>query len=296
MVSKLKAIDPKQAEPSKPKILIFGREGVGKTWTSMDFPSVYYIDTEGGGNRDHYTDKLKKSGGMYFGPDQGSQSFEEVTGQVKALATEKHSFKTVVLDSASKLMAIEVGTETDRLMDDGKKIEYGVEKKPAARHARRINGWIDKIDMNVIIISHQKAEYAKGEQVGVTYDAWDKIGYDLDLVLNIVKEGNSRKARVVKSRLLEFPEGTSFNWSYEEFSNRYGREVIERAATQIELASPDQIKELVGLLAIVKLPDGQEEKWLKTKKVESWEDMDSASITGAIAHIRKTYLAPSTKE
>ena len=67
--SKLRAVDPKAASPSKPKILIFGKPGVGKTWTSLDFPSVYYIDTEGGADLNHYTDKLKKAGGVYFGPD-----------------------------------------------------------------------------------------------------------------------------------------------------------------------------------------------------------------------------------
>src|SRR5262249_38170256 len=104
--SKLKAVDPKAAEPSKPKILIFGKPGVGKTWGSLDFPSVYYIDTEGGADLKHYTDKLTKAGGMYFGPEQGSLSFASVLEQIQALATERHSFRTVVIDSISKLMNV----------------------------------------------------------------------------------------------------------------------------------------------------------------------------------------------
>lgn len=286
-MSKLKAVDPKKAEPTKPKILIFGIEGVGKTWASMDFPSVYYIDTEGGANRSHYTDKLKASGGMYFGPDQGSQSFDEVTEQIKALATENHKFKTVVIDSASKLMSIEVGKETDRLMDDGKKIEFSIEKKPAARHARRLNSWIDRIDMNIIIISHEKPKWFKGEQIGSTYDAWDKIGYDLDLVLHISKEGNSRKARVIKSRLLEFPEPSSFDWGYDEFAKRYGKEIIEKASTQIVLATPQQLKELNELLDIVKLPEGTTDKWLKAAKAEEFSEMDTIKLDGCLAYLHK---------
>ena len=43
--SKLGAIDPKAAEPSRPKITIFGKPGVGKTWGALDFPSVYYSNT-----------------------------------------------------------------------------------------------------------------------------------------------------------------------------------------------------------------------------------------------------------
>ena len=76
--SRLKAVAPKAAEPSKPKVLIFGKPGVGKTWQALDFPSVYYIDTEGGADLAHYTDKLERSGGVYRarllqgGPDQGA--------------------------------------------------------------------------------------------------------------------------------------------------------------------------------------------------------------------------------
>src|SRR5664280_1663930 len=74
-MTKLKAKDPKTTEPSKPKILIFGKPGVGKTWFSLDFPSVYYIDTEGGADLAHYTAKLIKSGGVYMGPEDGSLDF-----------------------------------------------------------------------------------------------------------------------------------------------------------------------------------------------------------------------------
>lgn len=285
-MSKLKAVDPKAAEPSKPKILIFGREGSGKTWASMDFPNCYFIDTEGGASRDHYTDKLKKSGGMYFGVEQGSQSFDEVTEQVKALATEKHGFKTLVIDSASKIMSMEVGKETDRLMDEGKKIEFSVEKKPAARHARRLNSWIDRIDMNVIIISHEKPLWAKGEQIGVTYDAWDKIGYDLDLVLNIQKTGTRRFAKIVKSRLIGFPEEANFDWSYEAFAERYGREIIEGAVKQIVLATKEQLVELGSLLEIVKLPEGETDKWLKKANAETFADLSQEQVAACIAMLK----------
>ena len=84
-----KAIKPKSANASKPKILIFGKSGVGKTWASLDFPNTFYIDTEGGANLEHYTDKLAKSGGMYFGVEQGSRDFATVVELVKELATTK---------------------------------------------------------------------------------------------------------------------------------------------------------------------------------------------------------------
>ena len=125
--SRLKAVDPVSAEPSKPKILIYGKPGVGKTWTSLDFPKPYYIDTESGADLAHYTKKLKAAGGAYFGVDQGILDFKEVIEQVKALATETHEYKTLVIDSVSKIFNTAIAAEAERL---GAADQYGASKKP----------------------------------------------------------------------------------------------------------------------------------------------------------------------
>ena len=290
MASKLKAIEPKMAEPSKPKILIFGKAGAGKTFTSLDFPGCYYIDTEGGASRNHYTDKLKKSGGVYMGPDQGSLDFETVIEQVQALATEKHTYKTLVIDSFSKLYNTAIAAEYERLLGKGSKIEFSVEKKPATAYSKRLVNWLSRIDMNVILICHEKPLWKSGEQLGETFDGYDKLDYEFDLALHIIKNGPTRVARISKSRLEGFPDAQTFPWSYLEFSERYGKDVIEKESVAIELATPEQLKEVERLLSIIKLPEGQEEKWLKAAQVEGWEEMSKDRIAKAIDHINKTYL------
>jgi AAA domain len=290
--SKLKAVDPKAAEPIKPKILIFGKAGVGKTWTSLDFPAVYYIDTEGGADLNHYTEKLKASGGVYFGPDQGSLSFDTVIDQIQALATEQHPYKTVVIDSISKLFNLEIASEAERL---GDRDAFGASKKPAIQLTRKLISWIDRLDMNVILIAHEKALWAKAEQVGVTYDAWDKLEYELHLALNIAKEGSQRVARVRKSRLLGFPDSSAFPWSYEEFASRYGKDVIEKEGQHIELATKEQLVELRGALELVTLPPDQTEKWFKAAKVSSFEEMDAAKVSKLISYVKGISDAVSAK-
>ena len=291
-MTKLKAVKPKVAEPKKPKILIYGKPAVGKTWASLDFPATYYIDTEGGANLSHYTDKLEKSGGVYMGPEQGALDFETIIEQVKALATEKHNYKTLVIDSISKLFNTAISEENERL---GDKDQFGASKKKPVAYMRRLVNWLSRIDMNVILVSHETSEWdmvnGERQQVGSTFDCWDKLEYELDLALNIIKVGPQRKAKIRKSRLDAFEDAAIFDWSYEEFAKLYGQDVIDRDSEAIVLATKEQLEALQSLLEKVKLPDGQEKKWLKAANVDSWDEMTSERIDNAITHIKTKYLS-----
>ncbi len=119
MARTLKGVDPVQAKQSKPKILVWGKSGVGKSWGALDFPSCYFVDCEGGSNLPRYTEKLKKSGGLYFGPEHGANDFAAVTEEIITLATTKHNFRTLVIDSGSKIMGTAVAAEHERMEKAG---------------------------------------------------------------------------------------------------------------------------------------------------------------------------------
>lgn len=289
--SKLKAVDPKSAEPSKPKILIYGKPGVGKTWTSLDFPSVYYIDSEGGADLPHYTDKLKKSGGAYFGVEHGALSFDSIIEQVQALATEQHTYKTLVIDSITKIFNTAITDEGERLQREGKKNEFGIDKKPAVYQIKRLINWLQRLDMSVILIAHQKPLWGTDKngdrsEIGTTFDCWDKLEYELHLCLQIDKQGNNRVARVKKTRLIGFPDASTFPWSYSDFATLYGKDVIEKKAEALIIATPEQVAEIKQLLELVKLPDDEVGKWFTKAAVTSFEEMDSSKITACITMLK----------
>ena len=71
----LKAKKPEEVAISKPKFLISGESGVGKTFFSLDFPKPYLIDVESGATRPQYQRKLQNVGGAYFGKEEGSQDW-----------------------------------------------------------------------------------------------------------------------------------------------------------------------------------------------------------------------------
>ena len=282
--SRLRAVAPKAAEPSKPKMLIFGKPGVGKTWTALDFPSCYYIDTEGGADLAHYTAKLEAAGGVYLGPDQGSTDFATIIDQVKALATERHHFRTLIVDSITKVFNLEIAKEAERL---GDKDAFGASKKPAVAFMRQLISCLGRLDMNVILIAHEREQWgqdANGQRVvtGATFDAWDKLEYELHLALHITKVGPSRYAQVRKSRLTGFPDGERFPWSYSDFATRYGKDVIEKEAEPIVIADADQVAEAKRLIDAVKMPDGWLEKCLSTAGVDTLDEMEAGKLAKMI--------------
>lgn len=289
-MSKLKAVKPENAAPSKPKVLIYGKPGVGKTWTSLDFPGVYYIDTEGGADMAHYTTKLQEAGGVYFGVAQGSLDFSTVLEQIKALATEKHEYRTVVIDSITKIFNNEIAKEAERLEVAGIKNEFAKDKKPAVAMIKRLISWLQRLDMNVILIAHEKALWLRGEQIGETFDCWDKLEYELHLVLQIIKNGDSRVAKVRKSRLVGFPDAAAFGWSYENFAERGGKGIMEKGASQIVLSTKEQVAELKNLIKTIQIDKELIAKWLTKHNAEKVEEVDTANTLILINYIRKTYL------
>lgn len=283
----LKAKHPKKAEPKKPKILIFGLPGVGKTFGALDFPGVYYIDSEGGAALDHYTDKLEASGGMYLGPKDGANDMDVVLDQIKALATTKHNFRTLVIDSFTKLFNTRVAEKTEAMEAANVDMDktFGREKKPAVGKTRQMVAWFDRLDMNVILVCHQKDQWSDGKVIGQSFDGYDKLEYELDLVMQILKQGTSRKAKIGKCRLKQFREGELIDWNYKTFAERYGIEVIEAASQPVEPASAEQIRVIQELSAIVRLDEDTRVKWFEKAGVDSWGEMDGATIQACIDYL-----------
>lgn len=296
-MSKLRAIKPEAAKATKPKILIYGKSGVGKTFTSLDFLQCYFIDCEGGASLPHYTEKLTQSGGIYFGIEQGSLDFGNVIDQIQALATEKHNYKTVIIDSVTKIFNNEVAKEADRL---GDKDAFGASKKPAVAMMRQLISWVQRLDMTVILISHEKALWgvvnSQRAEIGVTFDCYDKLEYELDLVLNVVKLPTKRNAVVKKSRLTGFADGEAFEWSYQEFAKRYGKDIIEGEVKELILATLEQIAEIRYLEDNIKLPEGYAAKCLTAANSASWQDMDSDKLQKTINHIKNKFIPKQIQE
>lgn len=292
MASKLKAKEPEITSTGHSKMIIYGPSGVGKTWFGLSFPKPYYMDTEGGAKLAHYKSRLKEAGGAYMGPAEGTLDFATVIEQIKALATEKHGFKTLIIDSITKLFQTTIANEQERLEDANKKDEFGMSKKPAVKWMRRLLSWIDRIDMNVVLISHETSEWGvdtggNRSEIGKMADVYDKTIYEIDLALQCQKRGPQRVAIVKKTRLLGFAEGSNFSLDYKGFAERYGVDFIEAEAKPIVLASEEQVKEMEALLESVKVEADFMEKCLTKAGAASVAELNEEQAAKIIVALRK---------
>ena len=287
-VSKLKGHDPDETKSGKIKGVIFGKTGVGKTWFTLTFPNPYYIDTEGGADLKHYQKRLKEANGAYMGIQDGSLDFETIIDQMKALASEEHPYKTLVIDSITKIFQTTIANEAEKL---GSKDAFGASKKPAIAMMRRLINWTAKIDMNVWFVAHEISEWGLvdgvRQEIGQVPDAWDKLIYELDLTLRAEKRGASRIAVVRKSRLLGFPDAEQFPLEYADFATRYGKDFIEAKVTTITLATEEQVKTINALLDMVKVSDTEVEKLLTKAGAENWKELTAVQADSTINWLKK---------
>ena len=304
-MSNLKAVKPKEVEPGHCKILLFGKSGAGKTWLALDFPAPYYISPEEGASKKHYQAKLEKSGGVYLGPEEGACDFDTIIDQMKALATEKHPYKTLIIDSISKVYQVAIANEAERL---GSKDAFGASKKPAIAQMRRLINWCGKLDLNVVFVSHEASEWGgtgnDRKEIGKMPDVWDKLVYELDLVLRIEHPSRgSRTAYVTKSRLVGFPEHDKFdlqvgekNTGFEEFSKRYGQDYINGAVTPVTLCSAEQVAEIERLVSVLKIEEGEMDKLLTKANAETYAEFTDDQATKTIEWLEKKLAKPTKEE
>lgn len=267
-----------EAVTKRLKLFMYGPAGVGKTTAAIQFPNSYVIDCERG--TENYDKLLHASGSVVY----QTVDIHDVIQEVKALLTERHDFRTLVIDPITPIY-------NDLLEKCEQKVgsDFGRHYGEANKIMKRLANLIMALDMNVIVTAHAKKEYGDNLKVlGQTFDGWRQLDYWFDLVVELTKGKNrkGRYAKVVKTRLEQFPDEEMFEWSYDAIQRKYGVETLEREATVVQLASLPQVQEIKELLNIVRLPEGLVDKWFAKAGVDTWEDMTADAIAKCIEYVR----------
>lgn len=271
----LRAKQP-QAVTKRLKLFMFGPAGVGKTTAAIQFPNSYVIDCERG--TENYDKLITASGSVVF----QTTDLQDVIAEVKALLTERHDYRTLVIDPITTVYndllekcELQVGADFGR--------HYGA----ANKQMKRLANLIMALDMNVVITAHAKTEYGQNfSKLGYTFDGWRQLDYWFDLVIELQKKGKKRFGKVTKTRLEQFPDDDTFEWSYDAICKRYGVDMLEKESNAIQLATATQVRELGDLLAIVRLPEGTTDKWLAKAGVDCFEDMPAEAVAKCIDYVK----------
>lgn len=270
------------------KALFYGSAGVGKTTAAIQFPYPYLIDTERGSENSQYINLLEKNNGAIF----QTSDFDELILEIRSLLTEKHDYKTLIIDPLTILYnnllercAFDLKKKSQDKNSDG--TEFGRHYSEAAKHMRHLLNLLLRLDMNVIITSHSKNEYGQNMTVlGQTFDCYKKLDYLFDLVFEVQKRGKERVGIVKKTRVESFLDGDIFPFSYSEISKKYGKDVLEKNTKNEILSSPEQVKELTRLIDLIKVPEEKYKKWLDKASSETFEEMKNEDIEKCINHLK----------
>lgn len=276
------------AKDKRLKLLIYGEAGVGKTTAGIQFPRPYLVDTERGAENDQYVKMLSDRGGAVF----QSNDADEVIAEVTALMTEKHEYRTLIIDPLTTLYNDLLDRAADQVGTD-----FGKHKAIADRPIKRLLNLLVRLDMNVVITSHAKPNWVRSKdargkdtavQEGMTFDCYGRLDYLFDLVIQLQRRGTNRVGIVRKTRIDTITQDHDINpFSYDELAELYGRDVLERDAVPQALATKEQVKTLEGLTKAMNLPEDTVGKWLDKAQATVLAEMPADTITKCIDWCKK---------
>ena len=286
----LKAKNP-EANKKRLKMFVYGEAGVGKTLQALQFPYSYIIDAEKG--TDFYAETINKQKSVVL----QTLNPDEVKEELRELLTTKHNYKTLIIDPITQVYRAtqekwtRIFEKYAKNQKDGEVQDFGMrywaKVKGDFKALQRI---ILALDMNVIVTAHQKDVYGLNfSKIGVTYDSMKGDDYFFDLIFRITRKDNKRIAETIKERAdigaNKFPD--SFEWSYGNFCKFYGKEIIEKEATPVIMATDEQVTRIRKLIEVVKLDEETINKWFNKTDVNEWEEMTGETIQKCIDFLEK---------
>lgn len=275
--SKLKGKPPTEVR-KRLKAFFYGDAGTGKSTCALGFPKPYLIDTERGSEHEQYQKILADQGGVIF----QSRDYNEIFEQIKALASEKHDYQTIIIDPITSIWN-NVLHKYEEKMGAAKGRHYGY----ANKDFERMIDLLLRIDMNVIITSHAKKEYGKDMEImGNTFDAYSKIKHIFDLVIETKVVNRKFIGVIKKTRVTAFPIDSEI-----EFNSKVIMEggLVKKIDSFPMLISDDTYGKLMQLVDCFNIEQKQIDTWLTKAMCFDLRELSETQGSGLISMLLKRY-------
>lgn len=290
----LRGVKPKESK-GRLKVFIYGESGSGKSYFCTQFPKPYYIDSEKGVERAKYAKNIELNDGVVF----QTRNFHEIYEEVKLLSTIDHDYQTLVIDPITPIYNNLVD---ECLVKARGKTGYGQHYSEAAKQFQKLIDLLLAIDMNVVITAHVKKEYgANMDVIGTTFDAYKKINFLFDVVIETLIKQKRYIGISKKSRLVSLGADEEFDFSYENFHSLYEKElqfftpkkidqsnviemenpskkVIEKALErnlpeQMGQVTTETLSKLLSIMERAEINEDLKDIWLNHFEVDNFKDL-----------------------
>lgn len=272
------------------KLLIYGNGGLGKSYLSCQFPDPFYIDTEQGVEYPQFINLLNQH---KYSNVLDTADYDKILKQVMCLMTEKHNFKTLVIDTLTRPFEILCAINEHK---KGISLKFQGHVKEAEKQIKNLAWLLLRLDMNVILTAHEKTDWQNGEAIGTTFHGPQALRNIFDLTVNVKEIANQLTGFVIKTRIEEFPRFSQFPFEYQTFVERCGKNLLEKDTSIEVLATSKQLAELIKLVDLMKVSEEICQKWISNEGCISFEQMNTKTIQKYIDALKKKILNPSKGE
>lgn len=260
------------------KLFLWGDSGAGKTTLSLQFPRPVIIDLEGGS--DLYGESFQFDVMRASTPD-------EVMAAVDWLLTNKHSYRTLIIDPITVYWDSLQKKWSDIFLkrnkaSKGYKYEfYDLQPKDWLTLKQEFKELIRKLlalDMNVIVTAREKTKYKEGSfmvAIGETFDGEKSLPYMFDTIVRMYIDEKARYMGLcIKDRSNKLPK-EAFECSYTNLEKLFGKQYLNREAKPIQFATPAQKEKIKKYIELFKMTSEQVEKRLAAYEAESLDELTS---------------------
>ena len=217
----LRGVLPKETRRGL-KLFIYGEPSTGKTFFCTQFKNVYYIDAEEGAKMSKYVENINANNGVLF----STRKFNDLAQELMALSSVEHPYETLVIDPITTIYDDLVEEERERIKKEGRRAKISEEYQVANARFKKMVWLLLDLPMNVVITAHAKKEYGENMNVlGTTFDGYKKFAFMFDVVIEAIVRRGKRIGIVKKSRILDLEPDQEIEFSFQEFSKIYSKEL-----------------------------------------------------------------------
>ena len=217
----LRGVLPKETRRGL-KLFIYGEPSTGKTFFCTQFKNVYYIDAEEGAKMSKYVENINANNGVLF----STRKFNDLAQELMALSSVEHPYETLVIDPITTIYDDLVEEERERIKKEGRRAKISEEYQVANARFKKMVWLLLDLPMNVVITAHAKKEYGENMNVlGTTFDGYKKFAFMFDVVIEAIVRKGKRIGIVKKSRILDLEPDQEIDFSFQEFSKIYSKEL-----------------------------------------------------------------------